>query len=141
MDEIMATAQSRPRFLTLLLSVFSASALILAAVGIYGVISYSVAQRMNEFGIRMALGARPQQLLGRVLGNGVAMAAIGATLGVIAALFLTRLLQELLFGISSLDPVTYVMMTVVLLVVTIAACYGPARRATKVDPNIALRYE
>jgi predicted permease len=141
MDEIMATAQSRPRFLTLLLSVFSGTALILAAVGIYGVISYSVAQRMNEFGIRMALGARPQQVLGKVLGNGVAMAAIGATSGVIAALFLTRLLQELLFGISSLDPGTYIIMTAVLLAVTALACYGPARRATKVDPNIALRYE
>jgi ABC-type antimicrobial peptide transport system permease subunit len=141
MDEIMSTAQSRPRFLTLLLSIFSGTALVLAAVGIYGVISYSVAQRTNEFGIRMALGAKPNQVLGKVLGNGITMAAIGTAVGVAAAVFLTRFLQELLFGVSSLDPGTYVLMTLLLLAVTLFACYGPARRATKVDPNIALRYE
>jgi putative ABC transport system permease protein len=141
MDEIMSTAQSRPRFLTLLLSIFSGTALVLAAVGIYGVISHSVAQRTNEFGIRMALGAKPNQVLGKVLGHGITMAAIGTAVGVAAAVFLTRFLQELLFGVSSLDPGTYILMTLLLLAVTLFACYGPARRATKVDPNIALRYE
>ena len=141
MDDIMATSQSRPRFLTLLLSVFSATALILAAVGIYGVISYSVAQRTSEFGIRMALGAEPHQVLGAVLRQGVLLGAVGVSFGIIAAFALTRFLQELLFGVSSLDPSTFLAMALVLLAVTGGACYGPARRATKVDPMTALRYE
>jgi predicted permease len=141
MDEIMATAQSRPRFLTLLLSAFSSTALILAAIGIYGVISYSVAQRTSEFGIRMALGARPEQVLGKVLGQGILIGAIGIFLGILAAFALTRFLQELLFGVSPLDLSTFATMALLLLGVTACACYGPARRATKVDPMKALRYE
>jgi putative ABC transport system permease protein len=141
MDEIMATSESRPRFLTLLLSVFSSTALILAAVGIYGVISYSVAQRTNEFGIRMALGAKPTQVLGKVLSQGMLMGSIGIVCGIIGAFALTRFLQELLFGVSSLDPSTFIAMALILLAVTACACYGPARRATKVDPMTALRYE
>ncbi|HME99684.1 MAG TPA: ABC transporter permease [Terriglobia bacterium] len=141
MDNIMATSQSRPRFLTLLLSVFSATAMILAAVGLYGVISYSVAQRTNEFGIRVALGAKPHQVLVGVLRQGVLMAIIGVIFGVAAAAALTRFLRELLFEMNSLDPLTFAAMTLLLFGVTIFACYWPARRATKVDPMAALRYE
>jgi len=141
MDNIMATSQSRPRFLTLLLSVFSATAMILAAVGLYGVISYSVAQRTNEFGIRVALGAKPHQVLVGVLRQGVLMAIIGVIFGVAAAAVLTRFLRELLFEVNSLDPLTFVAMALLLFSVTIFASYWPARRATKVDPMAALRYE
>jgi predicted permease len=141
MDEIMATSQSRPRFLTLLLSVFSATAIILAAIGIYGVISYSVAQRTSEFGIRMALGANPRQVLIRVLSRGIVMATIGVLLGVLAAFALTRFLRELLFEVNAADPWTFVAMAFLLLGITVFACYAPARRATKVDPMTALRYE
>jgi len=141
MDEIMATSQSRPRFLTLLLSVFSATAIILAAIGIYGVISYSVAQRTSEFGIRMALGANPHRVLIRVLSRGVVMAAIGVLLGILAAFGLTRFLRELLFEVNAADPLTFVAMALLLLAITVFACYAPARRATKVDPMDALRYE
>ena len=141
MDDIMATAQSRPRFLTLLLSVFSATAVILAAVGIYGVISYAVAQRTNEFGIRVALGAKPHQVLVGVLGHGVLMGIIGVVLGIAGAYALTRFLRELLFEVNSLDPLTFLAMALLLMAVAVFACYGPARRATKVDPMTALRYE
>jgi len=141
MDDIMATSQSRPRFLTMLLSAFSGTALILAAVGIYGVVSYSVAQRTAEFGIRLALGAAPNQVLGGVLGQGLALSAVGIVLGIIAAFGLTRFLRELLFGVNSLDPWTFAGMALLLLATTVLACYGPARRATEVDPNTAFRYE
>jgi len=141
MDDIMETSQSRPRFLTLLLSVFSATAMILAAVGVYGVISYSVAQRTSEFGIRMALGANPRQVLIRVLSRGVLMATIGVMLGIVTAFALTRFLRELLFEVNALDPSTFAAMALLLLAITVFACYAPARRATKVDPMTALRYE
>jgi putative ABC transport system permease protein len=122
MEQVLETAQARPRFLTLLLSIFSFVAIGLAAVGVYGVISYSVARRTNEFGIRLALGAGAGDLLGR-------------------ALLLTRFLKELLFGISAVDPLTFAAMGAALLAVTALACLAPARRATKVDPIIALRNE
>ena len=141
MDEVLSTAQARPRFLTLLLTMFSGVALVLAAVGIYGVISYSVAQRTNEFGIRLAMGAGPRDVLAMVLGQGLIMGVIGVLLGAAGALALTRLLRELLFGISAFDPLTFVVMAVVLTLVTLAACWLPARRATRVDPMVALRYE
>ena len=137
----MESAEARPRFLTLLLTLFSGTALALAAVGIYGVISYSVARRTNEFGIRMAMGAQPKDVLGMVLGQGLLLGAVGTIAGVVCAVVLTRFLQELLFGVSALDPSTFVVMAVVLLAVTAIACWAPARRATKVDPMIALRYE
>jgi putative ABC transport system permease protein len=141
MDEIIATAESRPRFLTLLLTVFSATALILAAVGIYGVTAYSVAQRTSEFGIRVALGAKPRHVLQRVLRQGLVMAGIGVIIGIAAAAALTKFLRELLFEMNALDPLTFAGMALLLLAVTVFACYGPARRATKVDPLEALRYE
>jgi predicted permease len=141
MDEVLSSAQARPRFLTLLLTMFSGIALVLAAVGIYGVISYSVAQRTNEFGIRMAMGAGPRDVLTMVLGQGLLLGLIGVALGAAGALALTRLIRGLLFGISSFDPVTFLVMAALLTAVTLAACWIPARRATRVDPMVALRYE
>jgi putative ABC transport system permease protein len=141
MDDVLSTAQARPRFLTLLLTLFAGVALVLAAVGIYGVISYSVAQRTSEFGIRIALGAAPKDVLGMVLGQGLMLGAVGVALGAGGALALTRYIRGLLFGISSFDPLTFVVMAAVLAAVTLAACWIPAHRATRVDPMIALRYE
>ncbi len=141
MDEVLSSAQARPRFLTLLLTMFSGVALVLAAVGIYGVISYSVAQRTNEFGIRMAMGAGPRDVLRMVLGQGLLLGLSGVALGAAGALALTRLIRGLLFGISSFDPLTFVVMAALLTAVTLVACWVPARRATRVDPMVALRYE
>lgn len=141
MDEVLAGARSRPRFLTTLLGLFSATALLLAAVGLYGVISYSVTRRMTEFGIRMAMGAKASDVLGLVLSQGLKLAAVGVLAGALGALALTRLIRGLLFGVSSFDPLTFCAMALLLGAVTIAACVLPARRATKVDPLIALRYE
>jgi putative ABC transport system permease protein len=141
MDEVLSAAQARPRFLTLLLTMFSGVALALASVGIYGVISYSVAQRTNEFGIRMAMGASQRDVLKMVLGQGLLLGLIGVAIGAAGALALTRLIRGLLFGISSFDPVTFVMMAALLTAVTLIACWAPARRATRVDPMVALRYE
>jgi len=141
MDDVLSTAQARPRFLTMLLSLFSGVALVLAAVGIYGVISYSVAQRTSEFGIRIAMGASPVNVLGMVLRQGLILGAIGVAIGAAGALALTRLIRGLLFGISSFDPMTFIVMAAALTAVTLLACWAPARRATRVDPIVALRYE
>ena len=141
MDDVMAAAQSRPRFLTLLLTIFSSVALALAAVGIYGVISYSVAQRTREFGLRMALGARRGDVLSLVLGRGLLLTALGVGAGLAGALVLTRFLTKLLFGIGPTDPLTFTVVSLGLALVACLASYVPARRATKVDPMIALRYE
>lgn len=141
MDEVMSIARSRPRFLTLLLTMFSSLSLILAALGIYGVISYSVAQRTNEIGIRMALGAQRTDVIRLVGATGIRLALAGTVLGGIGALALTRVLSGLLFGVSSVDAVTFAAMAATLIAVTLLACYIPARRASKVDPLVALRYE
>ncbi len=141
MDEVMATARSRPRFLTLLLTLFSSVALLLAALGIYGVISYSVAQRTNEIGIRMALGAQSTDVVRLVGVSGIRLAMAGTAIGALGAFALTRTLSGLLFGVSSMDALTFAAMAAMLFVVTMLACYIPARRASKVDPLIALRYE
>jgi ABC-type antimicrobial peptide transport system permease subunit len=125
----------------LLLSLFSGIALVIATVGIYGVISYSVARRSKEFGLRMALGARPTNILGLVLKQGVLLTGIGVVAGLIAALILTRLMASLLFGVTSTDPVTYLGVSILLAAVAIIATYIPARRATQVDPIKILRYE
>lgn len=141
MEEVLAAAQSRPRFLTLLLTLFSGVALLLAAVGIYGVISYSVAQRTKEFGVRIAVGAQPSAILGLVVGRGMRLAITGLIAGLAGAIILTRFLSTLLFGISPTDPVTFLAVSFLLCLVALLACYIPGRRATKVDPMVALRYE
>jgi putative ABC transport system permease protein len=141
MDEVIHASHSRPRFLAMLLTIFSAVALTLAALGIYGVISYSVAQRTSEFGIRLAMGAEPRTVLGMVLSQGMLLGAVGILAGAAGAFALTRYIKELLFQIDALDPLTFAAMAAVLAAVTAVACYVPARRATKVDPMTALRAE
>jgi putative ABC transport system permease protein len=141
LDEIVSTSVAQPRFTTALLGLFASIAMLLAAIGIYGVISYSVARRTHEIGIRMALGARRNQIVNLVVGQGVALAAIGVAIGLIAAILLTRVMSSLLFEISATDPVTFVVISAVLGFVALIASYVPARRAAKVDPMIALRYE
>jgi putative ABC transport system permease protein len=141
MEDVLSSAQSRPRFLTLLLTLFSGIALVIATVGIYGVISYSVARRSREFGLRMALGARPANILSLVLKQGVLLTGMGVVVGLVGALILTRLMASLLFGVTSTDFVTYLGVSALLAAVAIFATYIPARRATQVDPTKALRYE
>jgi predicted permease len=141
MNEIVSSAQSRPRFLSFVLSIFSAVALILAAVGIYGVISYSVAQRTREFGVRIALGAQRKNVLGLVLGRGMIVAAAGLVAGLLIAFAVTRLLSSLLFEVTATDPVTFLAVSSLLALVAFFASYIPARRATTVDPMTALRNE
>jgi putative ABC transport system permease protein len=141
MDDVMASARSRPRFLTLLLTLFSSVSLLLAALGIYGVISYSVAQRTNEIGIRMALGAQSFDVVRLVGMAGIRLALAGTAIGALGAFALTRTLSGLLFGVSAMDAATFGLMAAMLIAVTLLACYIPARRASKVDPLIALRYE
>ncbi len=141
MDELLSTQVTEPRFRTLLLSCFAGIALLLTMVGLYGVMSYAVAQRTREFGIRMALGARREDVLRQVLWNGTRLAAAGIVAGVLGSLALTRLLKSMLFGIRPTDPLTLASAAGVLAAAALLACYIPARRATKVDPMVALRYE
>jgi putative ABC transport system permease protein len=141
MSEIISQAVARQRFSMLLLGLFAGLALILAAVGIYGVMSYSVAQRTREIGIRMALGAQKSDVLGMTLREALRFVAVGVVIGIAGALGLTRLMASLLFGVSATDPATFAAITVVLGAVALLASYIPALRSMRVDPVIALRYE
>ncbi len=143
MDELIkqTPASFMRRFPALLISIFAGVALLLASIGIYGVVSYSVSQQTHYIGVRMALGARPSDILRMVLKQGLVLAVLGVGIGVLAALGLMRLLRTLLFEVSTNDVSTFAIVTGGLFFIALLACYLPARRATKVDPLIALRYE
>jgi putative ABC transport system permease protein len=141
MEQVLETAQSRPRFLTLLLTLFSGVALIIATVGIYGVISFSVARRSKEFGLRMALGAQHKDVIGLVMKQGVVLTGLGVVVGVCAALALTRLMASLLFGVQPTDTLTFIGVPLLLAVVALCASFIPAQRASRVSPMEALRHE
>ena len=141
MNEVIADSLTRQRFSMILLDAFAAVALLLASVGLYGVISYLVGQRTHELGIRLALGAQRQDVLRLVLSRGMKMALSGVALGLVAALGLTRLLAKLLYGVSTTDPATFTVIALLLAAVALLACFVPAWRATKVDPLVALRHE
>jgi putative ABC transport system permease protein len=140
-EQVLASARSRPRFLTLLLVLFSSVALVIASVGIYGVISFSVARRSKEFALRMALGAQQKDVLGMVMKQGAALALFGVAAGVLGAFALTRLMASLLFGVRPTDALTYLSVSALLVVVALCASFIPAQRATQVDPMQALRHE
>jgi predicted permease len=141
LEDTLNADRSRPRFLTMILTLFSSLSLVLAALGIYGVISYAVAQRTSEIGIRMALGAQTGDVLRMIGSTGLRLALTGTAAGAIGAFALTRFMDRLLFGVSAVDVTTFLSMAGVLIFVTLLACYVPARRASKVDPLIALRYD
>jgi ABC-type antimicrobial peptide transport system permease subunit len=141
MEEIVARRVASRRFNTLLMAVFAAVALALSAVGLYGVLSHSVSQRRQEIGIRMAMGAQVDDVLKLVIGQGMRLSLIGIVVGLAGAFGLTRLMVKLLFGVKPTDPLTFALVTAMLIAVALVACYIPARRATKVDPLVALRCE
>jgi putative ABC transport system permease protein len=139
MSDVIGASVAQPRFAMALLSLFAGLALCLAAVGIYGVISYSVGRRRREIGIRMALGARPSEVLRLVVRNGIVLALLGVALGLLAAVAATRLMASLLFGVPPLDPPTFLAAAALLLAVAALASAVPALRASRVDPVVALR--
>ena len=141
LDQVVAKSIARPRFDMMLLGIFAAVALVLASVGLYGVMNYSATQRTQEIGIRMALGAKPGDILRLVVGHGMKLTVAGIALGVIASLGLTRVMTNLLFGVTATDLPTFLGVSALLTVVALLANYIPARRATRVNPVTALRYE
>ena len=141
LDQVFAAAISQERFQALLLGLFAMLALLLACVGLYGVISYAVVQRTHEIGVRMALGAQPLDVLRLVIRQGLSLTLAGLVIGIVAGTFVTRVLTDMLFGVTPRDPLTFVGVPALLLVVALLACYIPARRATRIDPLIALRSE
>ena len=141
MEEIVTRSVRAQRFSMILLGAFALLALLLASIGIYGVISYLVGQRVNEIGVRMALGAQRKDVLRMIIGEGARLAAIGAGIGIVTALGLTRLMASQLYGVSVTDPITFAGVAIILVGVALFACYIPARRAMRVDPMVALRYE
>ncbi|HEY6466540.1 MAG TPA: ABC transporter permease [Candidatus Acidoferrales bacterium] len=141
LDEVISNSLASRRFSMILLGVFAALALLLSAIGIYGVISYIVGQRTHEIGIRLALGAHPSDVLRLIVGQGTRLALIGVAIGIAAALALTRLMTKMIFGVSAHDPLTFIGVALVLIIVALAACYFPAHRAMRTDPMVALRYE
>jgi putative ABC transport system permease protein len=139
-DELMDGARSQPRFTMLVLGAFSGTALVLAIIGLYGVLAYSVAQRRQELGIRMALGAERSDIVRLVVSQGMMLAAVGLGIGLLAAVLLTRLVSSFLYDIGTHDITTFALATLVFLGIALVASYVPARRATAVDPTEALRH-
>ena len=141
MQQFLAASVAARRFNLGLLGVFAATALLLAAAGLYAVIAYLVSQRTREIGIRLALGATPRHILRMMIGQGMKLTLIGVAIGFVGAIAVTRLMRSLLFAVAPTDLMTFGVAAVVLIVVALLACFIPARRATKVDPLVALRYE
>jgi putative ABC transport system permease protein len=141
LEQVFSSSLDQRRFILYLFGVFAAVALMIAAVGVYGVMAYTVTQRAQEIGIRMALGAQTTDVLRMALGHGMRLAMAGAALGLLAAIALTRLMKNLLFGVEATDPLTFAAIALLLMIVALLACLIPARRATKVDPMVALRCE
>ena len=141
LDEQVSGTVASQRFAMILLSIFAVLALVLSTIGVYGVISYLVSERTREIGVRVALGAQRSDVLRLILGDGARLTFLGVAIGLAASLGLTRLLAKMLFGVRASDPATLIVVSVILSAVAFLACYIPARRATRVDPMVALRYE
>jgi putative ABC transport system permease protein len=141
MQDILDDTVSQRRFSSVLLSIFGGLGIVLACLGIYGALTFNVVQRTREIGIRMALGADRNGVLRMIMSEGLLLVGVGIAIGVIAGVVLARVLQSMLFGMQPSDPAMYVMATLAVSLVAIAACYIPARRATEIEPSIALRYE
>jgi putative ABC transport system permease protein len=141
LEQLVSANMARPRFSTVTLGWLSALALLLAAVGVYGVVAYAVAQRTGELGIRIALGAQGRDILKLIIGQGMRLVIVGVGIGLVVSLALARLIEKLLFGVSATDPATFALIALLIITVAFVACWIPARRATKVDPMVALRCE
>jgi putative ABC transport system permease protein len=141
MDDLLSATVAQTRIQTALLSLFAGIALLLAAVGLYGVLAYSVAQRTHEIGVRMALGAQRRNVLSLIVGHGMRLVIMGVVVGIVAALALTRVMRNLLYEVQANDPITFVAGSVFLLLTALLACWLPARRAARIEPMVALRYE
>src|SRR2546425_5833460 len=141
MDDLLSETVAQPRLQTGLLSLFAGVALLLAAVGLYGVLAYPVTHRYREIGIRLALGASKRNVLSLVIAQGMKLALAGMAIGMLAALALTRVIRSLLYGVTPTDPATFTVVSLLLVAIALLACWLPARRAARVDPMEALRYE